>query len=348
MGPPTVSRSLRKLALLLVCCLAFGGAFAAESDDQLLLARLDELLAAGRPQAVVEAAHAMLAEDRVEARNVWRLRQRLAVALLDLDQPAAAVPELEAALAVAPADPALHLNLGRALWRLGRRGHAVAEYEAALDLAPDEYLWRLEYAEALLGLAIHRDALREIRRARAACADCPAALRAEVNVHVARGDVGGGREALELLYAGQRQPEVRRLLAAALWAADQPVAVAALLDTVATAALTGAEVMILIQADRRLQRAARARAWLAGDQPQLADGWQPSHEFWAIAAEICLAGGHHEDALRAIDRAVASSPSTAVYHHNRAAVLSQLGRTREAEEALARAKRLAPELGTAP
>jgi tetratricopeptide (TPR) repeat protein len=310
--------------------------------------RLDELLASGRPEAVVRDVRSMLASGEIEAHNVWRMRQRLAVALLDLGKSADAVAELEAALKDAPDDPALHLNLGRALWRLDRRGRAIAEYGAAVELAPERWLWRLEYAEALLDLGIRRDALRQIKQARMICGDCSGALTAEVNAHLDLDDPAGALDALLLLFYRRPGKDVRRLLVMALWESGDAAGVAALLDSVAVSDLTGDEMMFLIQSDRRLKRADRALAWVRGDRPILPDRGKSEPDFWAIASEICLVSGHPREALTAIDRALAEKPEVAIYHHNRAVILMQLGRDAAAEAALAEARRLDPSLWTTP
>jgi predicted Zn-dependent protease len=312
------------------------------------LARLDRLLAAGRAETAAEQARGLLAGGGVHPRNVWRVQQRLAVALLELDRPAEAVPVLETALQSAPDDAALHLNLGRALRGLGRPGRALGEFEAAVMLAPDRYLWRLEFAEVMLELGIRRDALQQIHLARATCRDCPEALRAEATYHQRVGDPAGAVAALVRLHALQPAPEVRRLLASALWARGDAEAVVALLDTVAVARLSGAEVLILVQADRRLGNSERALAWVGQPPAAAADGWLPDADFWAIVSEICLGTGAGELALQAIDRAIALRPEAAVLHHNRAAVLVRLDREDEARQALGEAQRLDPSLKEAP
>lgn len=331
------------LLLLAVPILVADGRAAADH-----LTQLDRLLAEGQAAAAAEQARALLAGDSVEPRNVWRVQQRLAVALLDLDRPGEAVPLLEAALQTAPEDPPLHLNLGRALRRLGRVGRAMAEFEAAVTLAPDRHRWRLEFAEVMLDLGIRRDALQQIHLARATCGDCLEALRAEATYHQRVGDPGGAVEVLRRLHAAQPQPEVRRLLAGAHWARGDAAAVAALLDTIATDRLSGTEVMILVQADRRLGNGERALDWARQPLFRAANGWQPGADFWAIVSEICLEAGHAGPALTAIDRAIESRPQTAVYHHNRAAVLVRLDREEEARQALAEAQRLDPSLKETP
>jgi tetratricopeptide (TPR) repeat protein len=314
-----------------------------ESDPDRLI-RLDRMLGEDQAAQVVAEVRKLLAAGAGEPRHAWLYQQRLAAALLVLERPDEALPVLESALAVAPQDPALHLNLARALQQLGRLGRAVAEYETAIQLAPDRPLWRLEFAEAMMSLGIRRDALVQIRLARSACGDCPEALRAEAVYHQEVGQLAASVEPLDRLFAVQPLPTVRQMLVHALWGAGESDRVIAVLDTVADGRLTGAEVMILLQAERRLGRGERARTWVAQEAPRVADGWRPGHEFWAIASEVCLGTGQDELALNAIERALALAPESAVYHHNRAAILLRLDREDEARLALETAQRLDPSL----
>jgi len=172
---------------------------------------------------------------------------------------------LESALAVAPQNPALHLNLARALQQLGRLGRAVAEYETAVQLAPDRPLWRLEFAEAMMNLGIRRDALVQIRLARSACGDCPEALRAEAVYHQEVGQPAASVEPLDRLFALRPLPTIRQMLVHALWEAGESDRVIAVLDTVADARLTGTEVMFLLMSSGP---SPRRSAW-----PQVRMSW---------------------------------------------------------------------------
>ena len=312
------------------------------ADDGARIAVLDALLEAGRPGRVIAMADSLLAAGAVQPRNVWRLQQRLGAALVAAGRPVDAVPVLERALQTAPDDAALHLNLARALRARGHGGRAVAEFGAAVRLAPDRADWRLEYAEALRALGIRRDALQQVRQARRQCGDCPAALRGEINHHLAFGDAVAAIEPLAALQAVQPRPEVRQLLARSLGAAGQHAAVQALLDTVPAAALSVEEAMALARADRGLGTADRAAALASGARPLPAGDLPP--EFWALTAEACQAAGDPDAALTAIDRALAAAPDRALFHHNRAAILVALGREQEARRALETAHRLDPGL----
>ena len=330
------------MVLAVALALTAGAAPAADEDQ---LAALDGLLAEGRPAEAATRAADLLRSGDLQPRNVWRVRQRLAAALLDLDRPAEAVPELEAALADAPDEPALHLSLGRALSRSGKRGRAIAEYQTAVHGEPGRYEWRLEYAEALLDLGARRDALAEIASARRTCGECRDALRAEVDAHLRVGDHRAAVAPLRRLYASSGGADDRLLLGQCLWNADDAGGVAALLDTVAANALDPRERMLALQADRRLGRSARALRYVAAGDAGVDEVAMAADHAWALVAEICLADDHAAEALVAIDRAVARAPRQAVHHHNRAAILVALGRQDEARAALDRARALDPGLG---
>ncbi len=316
----------------------------AAGGEQDPLAALDRLLAVGDAAAAQRQALGLLADPKLEPRHRWQVQQRLGVALLALDRPEDAVAALESSLETAPHEAATHVNLGRAWSRLGRLGRAVGSFETALTLAPSQHLWRLEFAEVLSRLGIRRDALRQVQMARADCGDCREALRAEANLHLAAGDPRAAADVLRLLHELQPEAAVRRLLAGSLWDLGEAEAVATLLGDVPPGHLTRAELLLLIQADRALGEHRRALAWVADGPPSLAEGEQPDHTFWAILAEVCQGGGEPAAALTAIDRALEAAPQVAVYHHNRAAILLDLGRDEDARRALAEARRLDPSL----
>lgn len=341
------SRPVRLLLAPALVLAAAGGACAAAADDA-ELAAIDALLERGAGDAALKRAESLLVSPDLEPRNAWRARQRLAAALLVLGRPAEAVPVLEAALADAPREAALHLSLGRAWRARGQAGRAVASYQRALALAPSRPLWRLEYAEVLGELGARRDAAREIDAARELCGDCRPALLAAADLALAAANHEAAIEPLRRLRALGAGPRVRGLLVAALWNAGRPAAVAAVLDTVPGTRLSGAEMMVLVQVERRLGRTARALAWAGGEAGDLPCGWRPPADFWAITAEICLGAGEPAAALQALDRALAGRPDVALYHHNRAAALAALGREEEARRALATARRLDPDRGESP
>ncbi len=320
----------------------------ARADDPARLGELDRLLGAGQAEQAVERATGFLEDGDIEPWNVWRFQQRLGVALVASGRPAEAVPVLELALAGAPDDPTLHLNLGRALRAIGHGGRAVSEFQVAVNLAPQRHDWLLEYAEALLALGIRRDALVQIRRARSICDDCLEALRGEVNYLMAVGQWADTVEPLRRIQAGDPSVATRRLLVQILWNLDDAAGVAAVLDTIPEAQLDGDELALILEVDRRLGRVERAQFWVSGDGETVARVARPTDQVWALVSEICLAGGDLDAALVAIDRAVELEAEVAVYHHNRAAILVALGRDDEARRALDESTRLDPNLGRSP
>lgn len=339
---------MRRRVVILVILAVLGCSVTVRADDESRLAQLDQLLAEGRAAEAAASAADILEAGDAEARNTWRFRQRLGVALVAGGRPADAVPVLERALSAAPSEPALHLNLGRALRAIGHGGRAVAEFGLAVNLAPERHEWRLEYADALLAIGVRRDALEEIRRARALCDDCPDALRGEVNFYLVADRPADAIGALRQLQAIDPKPQTRSLLVRALWNEGDAASVATVLDTEPESELDGEELALLLDVDRQLKRPARALRWVAEDAEAVRRVARPTHQVWALVSEICLAGDRPDAALLAVDRALVLEPTTAVYHHNRAAVLVALGRDTEARQALAEARRLDPSLGSAP
>ncbi|MEZ4387595.1 MAG: tetratricopeptide repeat protein [Candidatus Krumholzibacteriia bacterium] len=311
------------------------------------LRTIDAWLDAGEAAAALQRSSALLAAPDLDPRNRWRVRQREAAALIALGRPGEAVDILESVLQDAD-EPTLHVNLARALVALGQRGRAIAEYQLAVLADASDPAWHLEYADVLRDLGALRDAAREIAEARRLCGDCPPALRADANLALSRGDHLAAIAPLQALLERGGGPEIRALLVASLWNGGQTDTLAAVLDTVATSDLSPAEMLVLVQLERRRQRAERVLAWVRHPERELPTGWQPSADFWALSGEVCLGADAAAEALLAFDRAIALQPRAALYHHNRAAALVRLGRDREAREALDEARRLDPDLGRTP
>ena len=340
----TRTSQVRILVLLLVAVILTAPTRGEESDQQkdgAFLANLDQLLTRGEAQQVVDLAIEALRAQTVHPRNQWRVQERLAVALVDLDRAPEAVSIIEDALAENPDEPSLHLYLARALRQMGQKGRAVAEFRQAVDMNPSQYQWRLEYAEMLLALNIRRDALTQIRLARRECGDCDEALRGEVNFHLTVGNSAAALEPLQVLNSRGSDRDIQSLLIQALWAAGDSEAVVTMIDTLGVESLNGAEVLILAQAERMLGKAVQSRVWAQGGQEVLPGQWAAPATFWAIVSETCLLDEDLDQALMAIDRAIALEPGRAVFHHNRAAILVALGRQEEARQALAESERIA-------
>ena len=123
--------------------------------------------------------------------------------------PAAGVELIGKAVALRPAAPAFHNNLGKALYETGQRNKALASYRRAVELAPS-------YAEAHYNLAL---ALTETGDLVAAETSCRRTLE------LAPGNVSADKQLAVILMRRERfdeaEPVLRRVAAAR---ADDPVA----------------------------------------------------------------------------------------------------------------------------
>lgn len=348
--PPRGHPVHRFLIPLLISAMSLGLVMlsTAHADDDAELQRIDELIHEGRADEALQRVEALLASPELEPRNLWRARQRLGAALVAVGRPEDAVALLEAVIREVDDEATPRLNLARALVALGQPGRAVAEFQRALQLDPRHVEGYLEYGDALLSLGARREALRQIQAARELCGDCSQALRAEANLHLVAGRQDEAVAPLRALLVRGGGPEVRKLLVAALWNTGRAEAAAALLDTLSGEALSADEMLVVAQLERQRGRAGRARLWLDDPPRDLPAGWRPPARFWALASEACLAEDLPQLALAAVDRALERRPDVAVYHHNRAAILLQLGRQDEARQALDEARRLDPSLGGGP
>lgn len=109
-------------------------ALAHKPDDAEALYELGiAALSTGRHEAAIAAFRRVL---RGDPRSVDALAG-LASALRAHNQPAAALQEIDAALALAPYHPSLHHNRGNILMALNRREEATASYRTVLGLKPD-------------------------------------------------------------------------------------------------------------------------------------------------------------------------------------------------------------------
>jgi len=123
-------------------------------DEALQL--IEQHRAGGRPQQALgllrRLVEAQLPPDP-------RLLHRIALAALQLRQPALALPLLERAVALAPRDAGLQSHLGEVLRRTGQLERAIAAGERAVALAPERPDSLLNLAAALLD---RRDAARAL------------------------------------------------------------------------------------------------------------------------------------------------------------------------------------------
>ncbi len=221
-------------------------------------------------------------------------------------EPGRAAEALEAAIVVAPANPALRSNLGYVLTLLDRLGDALKSYEAALALNPDYA--DAHYSRAVLLDRLERwgEAVAEFDRTITLNPDLPAA-------HVGRG------AALDAL---QRFDE-------ALASYDRAIAISPKL--VAAHFNRGNVLARLERHDEALESFDRAIA--------LAPGAADIH---SNRGNLLFKMWRHADALESFDRAIALAPGFAAAHTNRGNVLNAMGRRDEALASHDAALSLAP------
>jgi predicted O-linked N-acetylglucosamine transferase (SPINDLY family) len=92
-------------------------------------------------------------------------------ASLDAARPEAALEDLDRALQLQPAAPAILLNRGNVLFQLERVGEALASYQRSLELSPGNAEAHFNSGNALLSLKRYDEALRSYDEAIAVSAD---------------------------------------------------------------------------------------------------------------------------------------------------------------------------------
>ena len=326
-----LSRCFAVLAATVVVASAAAGAPGVERARAALLAGLasvDSLLAAGDAEAAAREAAALRKSRGMSDDLLWQVEQRLGVALHALGRSQAALDHLERATAWAPRVAENHRSLAAVLMALGRQGRALGELREAVALAPQDVAMRLEYSQALMDYRQYPRAAREIEIAAGLCGDCSASDRARARLAMLQGDYEAAVPPLRRLQLSGDDPEITRNLALSLVRSGDPAGARTLLIA-AGSATTAWEVRLLLEADRALGDAGRARELVAvarggggGDYPA---------ELWALAALICHEQGLPEDGLLLVDRAIALDPGNAAYRNNRVVLLTSLGRSEEAD-----------------
>jgi len=118
------------------------------------------LVQTGRPQEGL----ALLARSMPALQGQARYRHNYALMLAQAGELAAAERELEAAIALEPANAVSHSYLGIVRQQLGRLGDAAAAYRAALERAPDDPFIANNYGYCLLEKGEVESALEWFRR----------------------------------------------------------------------------------------------------------------------------------------------------------------------------------------
>ena len=282
-------------------------------------------------------------------------RYQLGMSLLEAGEIEPAIATLEQAVGLATDDADVHAALGRALRQAGRLERAQAALERALALAPDH-----GDAHQLLGLTLqaagrpeeaagHLDRLRwrssSVTRDPWLLEVQQLAVSAPILVARARVFLRAGRiaSAIELLERTAvdfpERGEALRLLGDAYHAAGRSQQAvdawqaATRIDPRDVEARAGLAVVLL----------QHGQVDAAGREAGLALEEEPGHAMAGVVrAAVQLRRGETEAALGNIRALVAAHPELAAAHAVHGEVLTELGRTAEAERASARAAALGP------
>ena len=142
-------------------------------------------------------------------------------------------------------------------------------------------------------------------------------------------------------------PHLRRELIGALQRSGRDGDLIALLTDRPALDLSDVELNLLADADLRLGRLKRARAWAAAlpDLSALPVGVHDDARFWATVALNLLQNDEPALALAAVERAVDLEPDNPVYLNNQVVALQELGRRDEAKRLWERLQRLEAKQG---
>lgn len=225
---------MRNLLLSSLVFLVASGAVAssacAEPDDWETNARLCRDLALEPPLRIEACARAMKATGLPAPVQVDLLSQR-AMALDELGDYKRAVQDYDAAIVLAPNDPALYLNRGVAKIRGGAPAAAIPDYDAAIRLKPDWHLPYFDRAVALSDLGQRAAALADYQRAIDRNPNDPWIYVGQGDVHAAGGDAAAALAAYDealALRPDLDQAQMRR--AKALLRLDRPQEAVAAMD----------------------------------------------------------------------------------------------------------------------
>lgn len=315
------------------------------------LARIDSLMAAGAVQLALDEARQLQAEHEDDPYHGWQIESRLGVALLRSGDPLGAIPLLENAIRMAPAQAENHRNLGAALVQLGRRGRALSEYTQAVELAPLDFEMRLEYGQLLLDFQDIQRSREQLLTANHLCGGCPQVREPLARMYLASGEFASAVPILfELFEHDQASPGIRRSLIQALQGAGQDSLLLSFLERSEVVNLPADEVMLLVNLEGKLGRPDICEIFAAdaGDLESAATRVPVSvsarGDFWGQVSYNLLLAEMNGPALAALDRALLYDPDNVVYRNNRVVLLSRLGRHDEAAKEWQKALLLDPTL----
>lgn len=352
----TVARILVSICLSGACLWGFSVPASASVRSDIAaqagagLARVDSLLAVD--QAALAVREAQRLYDRLAADPLygWQIEGRLGLALLQLGDPVAALPHLEAVTRRNPNDHVNHRNFAVALLATGKKGRALSEFRLAVDLGPGDFDTRLEYGQVLADFGDVRQARAQFEVARRLCPECLEADLALAGLLLEAGEFPAAVDPLRRIMGRHPTPWAQLSLAQALAGSGLDRDLLVFLDSCAADGLTAEELALAVEAEGRLAEAGRSLACVrALTDPASFPGGLPvelltDHRFWGRVSLNLLESGNFLEGLEAADRAVAIDGDNVVYRNNRVVLLLKLGRQQAADREWEEVLRLDPTL----
>lgn len=290
-----------------------------------------EVGAADRSEGAWRAALRLRPEDP-------QLHAGLAHALRDQGRDEEALAEYGEAVERAPDDAVARANVASTLVVLGRRSEARRAYEEALARMPDP---GPERAFVYLGLALAQQRDGDLEGAQesfeGALSDDPALAEAQQGLGLLCLDLGDERGAMQHLAAaldlGELTAEAACQLALLFEHAGRPDDARRCADLLASAAADNDDValrhaqLLISSEDPEIRDPAAALAVLTDLLHRPGEGDSPA--LWSLSARALAKMGSYEEALSAVDRALArSEPGGAAWRRDRqlrTECLAQLG-----------------------
>lgn len=313
------------------------------------IATVDSLLQVGQADLAVTTCRDLLRTLAKDPIYGWQIEGRLGVALLVAEEPAAAVPFLEAQVRKQPHEAIHHRNLGAALVLLNRRGRALSEYQVAVELAPGSADLRREFGQMLLSFGDLKNAARELQMASRLCGGCRELDEPQIALYLAAKEFQLAVNMLSRIYAEDGSANTRQRLVAAMSHADNDSALVLFLRESKADDLTAVEWRLLVEAEGRWpgDQWASQKVVAALNPAQLAPlpmAIANDHQFWGHVALNLMVAEDDLHGLWAVDHALSLAPAELVYMNNRVVLLTKLGRDDEAKEAWQRVLAIDPSL----
>lgn len=251
----------------------------------------------------------------------------------------AAVKALTEILASDPRNARAHGNLALALLAQGKTREAIDEGRLAAAFGPDLPEARYIYGMTLAAGGYPQDAARELEKALAGRADAPAPLGALADAYATTGDRRAAGVYRKLIVLEPEAARHRASLAEHLWRVGAPDEGNRVMEEAIAAFPSNRDLLVryaraLVRQHRYLDAAARLEA---------ARGLGESGEAFALLlASTYSEGGRAEEAVRVLEDAARTYPSSADVRAELGHLLLAVGRAEQALPELAAATRLNP------